>query len=212
MPPEVTAAEFAWREWVLGEGRFAEQGPRDPDSRAETNAPERIPADWWGRLEAFLARRNDSKEPPEQPGLVRRALVAVRVPQRRAEDGSTLSPHFRLQEFACKDGTKVPRASVPALQRLCTEVLEPLREQFGPCNVMSGYRPTAYNSRIGGAKFSQHIYDLHPNSVAADLTFRRGRPADWAEAAEPLCPAGGLGRYSGFVHVDNRAGRARWSG
>jgi hypothetical protein len=212
MPPSVSEAEFAWREWVLGEGRFAEKGSRDPESRAQTNAPERIPADWWERLEAFLARRNDSKEPAETPSLLRRVLVATHVPQPRAEDGSALSPHFRLEEFACKDGTKVPRSSVPALRHLCTEVLEPLREQFGPCDVMSGYRHTAYNSRIGGAKFSQHIYDLHPGSVAADLTFRRGRPADWAEAAEPLCEAGGLGRYSGFVHVDNRSGRARWSG
>ena len=212
MPPSVSEAEFAWREWVLGEGRFAGKGGRDPESRAATNAPERIPADWWERLEAFLARRNDSKEPTETPPLLRRVLVATRIPQPRAEDSSALSTHFRLEEFACKDGTKVPRSSVAALRRLCADVLEPLRDQFGPCDVMSGYRHTAYNARIGGAKFSQHIYDLHPGSVAADLTFRRGRPADWAEAAEPLCESGGLGRYSGFVHVDNRPGRARWSG
>jgi hypothetical protein len=211
MPPQVAQEEFAWREWVLGESRFKEHGPRNPAARAETGAPERIPDEWWARLEEFLARRDDSKEPGVKPSLVRRLVVAARIPQARA-DGSQLSPHFALAEFACKDGTKVPSASVPALTQLCNDVLEPLRERFGPCTVMSGYRHTAYNRRIGGAKFSQHIYDLHPGSVAADLTFGQGRASDWAQAAEPLCEAGGLGRYPGFVHVDNRPGKARWSG
>ena len=70
----------------------------------------------------------------------------------------------------------------------------------------------AYNKKIGGATFSQHIYDLHPSTVAADLTFARGRPSEWADAAEPLCANGGLVRYPGFVHVDNRGTRSRWSG
>lgn len=211
MAPQVTQEEFAWREWVLGESRFKEHGPRNRAARAETGAPQRIPDEWWARLEEFLARRDDSKEPGVTPSLVRRLVVAARIPQPRA-DGARLSPHFTLAEFACKDGTKVPSASVPALTRLCNEVLEPLRERFGACTVMSGYRPAAYNRRIGGAKFSQHIYDLHPDSVAADLTFAAGRPSDWAQAAEPLCERGGLGRYPGFVHVDNRPGKARWSG
>ncbi len=211
-PPQVTDAEFAWREWWLGESRFKEHGPRNREVRDRTGAPDRIPQEWWSRFEEFLARRHDGKEPDLKPSMLRRALVAVRIPQARAEDGSELSPHFALAEFACKDGTTVPKASVPALQRLCREVLEPLREQFGPCTVMSGYRHKAYNARIGGARFSQHIYDLHPGSVAADLIFSRGRPADWAEAAEPLTASGGLGRYPGFVHVDNRPGKARWSG
>jgi hypothetical protein len=211
MPPQVSQEEFAWREWVLGESRFKEHGARNPAVREQTGAPERIPADWWERLEAFLARRDDSKEPDLKPSALRRVLVATRIPQARADD-SRLSPHFALPEFACKDGTKVPKASVPALTRLCAEVLEPLRERFGRCTVMSGYRHSAYNRRIGGAKFSQHIYDLHPGSVAADLTFERGRPSEWADAADPLCANGGLGRYPGFVHVDNRPGKARWSG
>jgi hypothetical protein len=212
MPPEVSPEEFAWREWVLGEGRFRERGPRDAAARAETGAPDKIPPPWWERLEGFVARRHEGKEPRQSPPMVRRILVAVRAPTRRVDDEAQLSPHFNVDEFNCKDGTRVPKASVPALTRLCNEVLEPLREQFGSCTIMSGYRPTAYNTRIGGAKFSQHIYDLHPDTVAADLTFERGRPSDWADAAESLCERGGLGRYPGFVHVDNRGTNARWSG
>jgi hypothetical protein len=211
MPPQVSQEEFAWREWVLGESRFKEHGPRNPAARAQTGAPDRIPTEWWARLEEFLARRDESKEPIETPSVVRRVLVATHIPQPRA-DGSQLSPHFALAEFSCKDGTKVPKAAVPALTHLCEKVLEPLRDRFGACTVMSGYRHTAYNKKIGGAKFSQHIYDLHPGSVAADLTFASGRPSEWAQVAEPLCESGGLGRYPGFVHVDNRDGKARWSG
>jgi uncharacterized protein YcbK (DUF882 family) len=211
MPPQVSQEEFAWREWVLGESRFKEHGPRNPAARAQTGAPDRIPTEWWARLEEFLARRDESKEPIETPSVVRRVLVATHIPQPRA-DGNQLSPHFALAEFSCKDGTKVPKAAVPALTHLCEKVLEPLRDRFGACTVMSGYRHTAYNKKIGGAKFSQHIYDLHPGSVAADLTFASGRPSEWAQAAEPLCESGGLGRYPGFVHVDNRDGKARWSG
>ena len=210
MPETVSPEELAWRDWVLGEGRFEEHGPRNRDARAETGAPAKIPVEWWRRLETSLARRHEGSEPPEQPPVLRRALVAVGVPTPRATDDSVLSPHFRLEEFRCKDGTAVPKASVPALKRLCEDVLEPLRERFGPCTVMSGYRPTAYNRSIGGARFSQHIYDLHPNTVAADLIFARGRPGEWADAAEPLLQRGGLGRYPGFVHVDNRGTKARW--
>jgi len=212
MPPKVTQEEFAWREWVLGEGRFRERGPRDAPARAETGAPDKILPEWWERLEAFVARRSEGNEPAETPSATRRLILAARVPLRRATGGAQLSPHFCVDEFNCKDGTRVPKASVPALTRLCSDVLEPLRERFGSCTIMSGYRPTAYNARIGGAKFSQHIYDLHPSTVASDLTFERGRPSDWADAAEALCGRGGLGRYAGFIHVDNRGTNARWSG
>jgi hypothetical protein len=210
VPETISPEELAWRDWVLGEGQFKEHGARNPEARAETGAPSKIPTEWWQRLEAFLAGRHERTEPGETPPILRRALVAFRAPTPRATDDSTLSPHFRLTEFRCKDGTAVPKAAVPALKRLCDDVLEPLRERFGPCTVMSGYRPSAYNRRIGGAKFSQHIYDLHPNTVAADLTFARGRPSEWADAAEPLLQQGGLGRYPGFVHVDNRGTNARW--
>jgi hypothetical protein len=160
--------------------------------------------------EELLTRRYDSREPGEKPSFWRRLLVVARIPMARATEDRQLSPHFRLAEFHCRDGTAVPQEALPALLRLCAETLEPLRERFGVCTVVSGYRHAAYNSRVGGARFSQHIYDLHPSSVAADLVFDAGQPGEWAEAAEPLCELGGLGRYPSFIHVDNRGTRARW--
>lgn len=199
----VGKSELAWREWFLGEGRFKDDA-RDPARRAETGAPAKIPAEWWKRLEAFLARRSDYSEPGRKgdtPG-----------PVTPAPPGQ-LSPHFNIREFACHDGRQVPKIAVPALKKLCVAYLEPMRAEFGPAHVLSGYRPADYNARIGGAKFSQHIYELTPDSVAADLVFRLGSPALWARFADQL-GAGGVGRYdrSGFVHVDNRPDRARWTG
>lgn len=133
-----------------------------------------------------------------------------------------LSPHFVVEEFDCHDGTRVPSDRVDDLERLCVRVLEPLREHFGVCTVVSGYRPPRYNQQIGGALASVHMAGRGRGipGVAADVRFRTGRPQTWAQAAEPLLtrfypPGGGLGTYpglSGWIHVDTRGYRARWVG
>ena len=77
-----------------------------------------------------------------------------------------------------------------------------------------------YNAMIGGAKQSQHIYEEGFESVAADIRFGKGSPAQWAAEARRLRTTsnkgcGGVGRYDrlGFAHVDNRcATRVDWSG
>lgn len=205
MPVKVSAKEFLWREWVLGEGRYAGKGPRSrPRPNVGYGDPARgqrpVPKAWWQRLEEFLARRDDRREPGRKPGPGPTPLPV---------EIGRLSPHFHVREFDCKDGRRVPKIAVPALLVLCKRYLEPMRAEFGPCLVMSGYRPADYNRRIGGASESQHIYELTPSSVAADLIFARGRASEWYAFADEL-DAGGVGRYPSFVHVDNRPGRARW--
>jgi hypothetical protein len=198
-----TKAELLWREWFLGEERFSGD-PRNP-GRRPSSAPRKIPGEWWQRLEAFVVRRSDYSE----PGRKGSGAVGPITP---ALPGK-LSPHFNLSEFACHNGRAVPIIAVAAVKRLAVKILEPMRAEFGPAIVMSGYRPSAYNRRIGGATYSQHIYELTPDSVAADVVFRLGTPRAWAQLADQL-GAGGVGRYdgAGFVHVDNRPGEARWSG
>lgn len=128
-----------------------------------------------------------------------------------AAKGEQASKHFRVSEFDCHRGDKVPEIAYPALRRLCVDVLEPMRDRFGACRVTSGYRPADYNRAIGGASQSQHIYELSPDSVAADVSFERGTPAEWAAFARKL-GKGGVGQYdrSGFVHVDNGPRRDWW--
>jgi uncharacterized protein YcbK (DUF882 family) len=131
-----------------------------------------------------------------------------------------LTPHFRLAEFACRDGTPVPASCVELLRdELCAQVLEHLRERFGACHVLSGYRHQRYNASIGGARDSRHIY--RPDGrrgLAADVWFPKGTVAEWAGVADTRLRAlgwgGGIGTYprQRFVHIDSRRELARWRG
>ena len=129
-----------------------------------------------------------------------------------ARDGSTaLSPHFRVREFRCHDG------SDPVfIDSALVELLEQLRAHFGkPVTITSGYRTPAHNAKAGGAMFSQHLYGR-----AADIRGPGVSVEDVAACAERLLPGrGGVGRYpakagraAGWVHVDTRAEKARWKG
>lgn len=132
---------------------------------------------------------------------------------------SRLSPHFTAQEFYCNDGSACPTVARPAMVKLCNVFLEPMRAKFGACQVLSGYRHTIYNAMIGGARQSQHIYEMTFEAVAADVRFPRGNPQEWTSFARGLRAThnhgrGGIGRYdrAGFVHIDNRLYQADWSG
>ena len=75
-----------------------------------------------------------------------------------------LSEHFSLSEFersatATRLGidNSVPSQYIPALQQLCKEILEPLREFAGqPIIISSGYRCPQLNIKVGGVYSSQH--------------------------------------------------------
>ncbi|HEY9542441.1 D-Ala-D-Ala carboxypeptidase family metallohydrolase [Prevotella sp.] len=95
-------------------------------------------------------------------------------------DRLRLTPHFTLEEMTRSatarryhvDNTPSPEA-VHNLRRLCTKVLEPLRKEFGPIRVTSGYRSEWLNRMVGGATHSQHIFgeacDIHIPSRAKGI-------------------------------------------
>lgn len=120
-----------------------------------------------------------------------------------------LSPHFRSEEFNCHDGTPVPEHHLNDLRSLCTRFLEPLRARYGPVRIISGYRTATYNAQVDGAPASFHIYREGRYGAAADIACKFGRPPHWYRYLDQLHP-GGLGLYITHVHVDNRAGHARW--
>lgn len=142
-----------------------------------------------------------------------------------------ISTNFTIEEFDCHDGTPVPKEAIPRLVEWCRVWGEPLRREFGPVLVLSGYRDRAYNAAIGGARGSYHVYDQHlatgsvqlpSRGVAADCRPRRGDPVKWQQWAvrrrgqvESLGGAGrgGIGLYvaSGFVHLDTGPLRS-WEG
>ena len=125
----------------------------------------------------------------------------------RTRDGTRkLSANFTVAEFACKDGSDpvFVDSSLAAL-------LQKIRDHFGrPVVITSGYRTAAHNAAVGGSKSSQHLLGR-----AADFYVEGVDVATVAAYAETLLPGtGGIGRYpaKGFVHVDVRKAKSRWTG
>lgn len=121
-----------------------------------------------------------------------------------------LTPHFKLSEFDCKNGERVPPGLQPNTLKLAL-ALEELRAYLGlPITIMSGYRTAAYNKACGGAPQSRHV-----QADGADLQVKGVSPDTVADAIEHLIaagkmPQGGIGRYSGWCHYDTRGRKARW--
>lgn len=130
----------------------------------------------------------------------------------KVKKNSKPSPNFSYSEFDCHNGEKVPRHAYAGLDRLCTEVLEPLRVRFGTVVITSGYRPPAYNASIGGEPNSYHLYEKG-RAPAADIYCAKGTPQEWADFAAEH-GADGIGVYNGsnFVHLDQRGYSSRWWG
>lgn len=126
----------------------------------------------------------------------------------RAKDGLKLvvstCPNFKVNEFACSDGSDVVFVS-PDL----VKILQKIRNHFKkPVTINSGYRTVTKNKAVGGATYSQHLYGM-----AADITVQGVAPKVVAAYAESLLPGtGGIGIYSTFVHIDTRKEKSRWNG
>lgn len=115
-----------------------------------------------------------------------------------------LSEHFDDSEFACHDGTPVPKELRPNAEFLCQAVLEVIRETIGrPVAVISGYRTPAYNERIGGAKKSTHMTAEGADIRAGDVdTLWRAILRLHEDGHLP--GLGGVGRYDSWIHVDTK--------
>ena len=121
-----------------------------------------------------------------------------------------LTKNFYLHEFSCNDGTPVPEKFMDNVQELANN-LQALRDFIGqPIHINSSYRHTAYNKKIGGAKFSQHL-----TASASDITSKNITPKKLARTILKLIKQGkmtegGVGLYNGFVHYDIRGKKSRW--
>lgn len=120
--------------------------------------------------------------------------------------------NFTLSEFACNDGTPVPKEYIPNAQELATN-LQVLRDHYNkPIVITSAYRHPEYNKSVGGKENSQHLF-----AKAADIRIEGVSPVDLAEQIETFIAQGkmkqgGIGVYTSqnFVHYDIRGTRARW--
>ena len=68
--------------------------------------------------------------------------------------------HFKVKEFACKDGSQVV-----FIDSYLVSILDILRNEVGkPVIINSGYRTPERNKTVGGAKYSYHM-----RGMAADI-------------------------------------------
>lgn len=114
-----------------------------------------------------------------------------------------LTINFNLKELASKDGAVTPEHVIENLKELAYN-LQVLRDFLGTSlHINSGYRSPAYNKKVGGAKFSQHV-----EGKAADISSSKFTP-DQIHAAilkligEGLMKQGGLGIYNSWVHYEH---------
>ena len=136
--------------------------------------------------------------------------MAIKQYSLMADGNRRLAPDFKVRELRCRDGT-----DTVMVDEALTVVLQCIREHFGKAVVItSGYRTAAHNAVVGGAKSSQHLLGR-----AADIRVQGVSVEDVAAYAESLMPGwGGVGRYpvkagrtTGWVHVDTRANKSRWT-
>ena len=128
-----------------------------------------------------------------------------------AKDGARqLAPAFKVREFRCRDGS-----DTIMIDQTLAVLLQAIREHFNkPITITSGYRTAAHNKSVGGAKSSQHLLGRAADIQVADTTVEAV-----AAYAESLMPDwGGVGRYpvkagrtKGWVHVDTRPNKSRWT-
>ena len=130
-------------------------------------------------------------------------MYDVKVYSLAAEGAKQITPHFKVREFACSDGSDVVFVA-PSL----VDILEAIRVHFGrPVTVTSGYRTVSYNAGLkNSSKKSQHC-----NGLAADIKVEGHTPLEvYDYACSLLGDHGGVGIYNTFVHVDVRAVKSRF--
>ena len=136
--------------------------------------------------------------------------MAIKQYSLKADRKKKLSPNFTVYEFRCRDGS-----DVVMIDESLVVLLQCIREHFGkPITITSGYRTGTHNTAVGGSRSSQHLL-----GKAADIQVAGVSVEDVAAYAESLLPGwGGLGRYpvkagrtKGWVHVDTRPNKSRWT-
>ena len=136
--------------------------------------------------------------------------MAIKQYSLKKDGARQLAPGFKVREFRCRDGS-----DAIMIDQTLVVLLQAIREHFNkPITITSGYRTATHNASVGGAKSSQHLLGR-----AADIQVQGVSVEDVAAYAESLMPAwGGVGRYpvkagrtKGWVHVDTRPNKSRWT-
>ena len=119
-----------------------------------------------------------------------------------------MEPHFKsrrgtLNSLPPKKLWKKIGPTLKVIDKLCDDIGLPVKE------IISAYRSPEYNKAVRGKSRSYHM-----SNQALDVTFCKTSPWRVAKAARQLRAKkvfkGGIGRYSGFVHIDTRGFNVDW--
>lgn len=113
-----------------------------------------------------------------------------------ADKNVQLARHFKVKEFACKDGSPIV-----FIDDYLYTILDILRHKLGkPVIITSGYRTPAWNAKCGGAKYSYHM-----RGMAADIRVEGMTAKELAKELDKIIPNnGGIIVYKSWVHFDVR--------
>ena len=112
-----------------------------------------------------------------------------------------ISKNFSKSEFTCKCGCGFVIVNPELIQ-----VLEDLRQHYGPVRINSGCRCPKYNKAVGGGSNSEHM-----RGTASDITVNGYSPAKVQQYLLAKYPGKyGIGVYTTFTHIDVRPTKARW--
>ena len=128
--------------------------------------------------------------------------MAVYNFSKKLEGNNSLTEHFKVKEFACRDGSDYVPIDLDLVYKL-----EEIRQHFGkPIFITSAFRTESYNKKIGGASSSYHT-----KGMAFDIVVQGVSPFDVAHFAQGLWIMGiGCYKDDGFVHIDGRSQKAFW--
>lgn len=109
--------------------------------------------------------------------------------------------HFKVKEFACKDGSLVV-----FIDEHLVSILDILRNKIGkPVIITSGYRTPEWNKKCGGAKYSYHMCGM-----AADIRANGISAKELANKLNAIVPDEcGIIVYNSWVHFDVRTSKYR---
>jgi len=112
-----------------------------------------------------------------------------------------IGQHFKVREFACKDGSQVV-----FIDNYLVSILDILRNQIGkPVYINSGYRTPKRNKEVDGAKYSYHM-----RGMAADIRVNGISPKELANKLNEIVPDEcGIIVYNNWVHFDVRTSKYR---
>lgn len=172
----------------------------------------------WDEFTEELASANEQEEPSSlpEPSLQERhpeyfqgdyAQFLNNFSYRYIRTHEVMAPHFRTRNEVQNE---LPPANLWEHLPDTLTVADEIRHRLGtPLSyITSAYRSPAYNRECGGASRS-----FHTRNNALDLVYEEGSEAAFEVALQLRKEGffqGGLGYYSGFIHIDTRGHEATW--